>query len=177
MNTKIKIANTLEFLLQSKELDRISVKELVEACGVSRQTFYYHFQDILDVIEWSAQYKLDQALLRVKNFSSAEESIREILCISEENKVLIRRLMCSRKREYVESCIVDIFRAYIRELLSLNTLRLDLGFSDRELLLDFLAYGLAGVVLNHCSDENSDGEDLAARLCRLHLRLREGSIK
>ena len=49
VNMKIKIANALRTLSKQKSIDKITVKDLVELCGISRQTFYYHFQDILAV--------------------------------------------------------------------------------------------------------------------------------
>ena len=55
INMKAVIADAFVSLAQRKNVDKITVKDLVEACGISRQTFYYHFQDILEVIEWSMQ--------------------------------------------------------------------------------------------------------------------------
>lgn len=46
------IAETLHELLRKKPLDKITVKELADCCHISRQTFYYHFQDIMQVVEW-----------------------------------------------------------------------------------------------------------------------------
>ena len=57
VQVKPMIAEAFIRLSKQKNIDKITVKDLVEACGISRQTFYYHFQDILEVIEWS----LDQA--------------------------------------------------------------------------------------------------------------------
>lgn len=51
INKKEVIADAFVSLAQRKNADKITVKDLVEACGISRQTFYYHFQDILEVIE------------------------------------------------------------------------------------------------------------------------------
>ena len=58
MDMKAKIGETLSQLLCRKPLDKITVKELVDTCGISRQTFYYHFQDIYEVIELICQYEL-----------------------------------------------------------------------------------------------------------------------
>ena len=44
--TKKLLADGLKELLGKKRLDKITVNELVTACGVNRQTFYYKFQDI-----------------------------------------------------------------------------------------------------------------------------------
>ena len=47
------IAETFLKMIQHKNIDKITVKALIEECHISRQTFYYHFQDIMDVLEWS----------------------------------------------------------------------------------------------------------------------------
>ena len=54
-NMKGMIADAFVSLSGEKPIDKITVKDLVEKCSISRQTFYYHFQDILEVIEWSAE--------------------------------------------------------------------------------------------------------------------------
>ena len=64
------IAEAFIRLSKQKNIDKITVKDLVEACGISRQTFYYHFQDILEVIEWS----LDQAFSHLLEQSLAAEA-------------------------------------------------------------------------------------------------------
>ena len=45
-STKNQIMNALAALLRTKRLDDITVTELVERCGISRQAFYYHFSDL-----------------------------------------------------------------------------------------------------------------------------------
>lgn len=50
--TKRALAASLKKLLAEKALDRITVTDLTEDCGVNRQTFYYHFRDIYDLVEW-----------------------------------------------------------------------------------------------------------------------------
>lgn len=44
VDMKQMISNTMAGLLEHKSVDKITVKELVEACGISRQAFYYHFR-------------------------------------------------------------------------------------------------------------------------------------
>ena len=50
--TKEIIAKTFTELLDEKPMSKITVKDIVERCGVNRNTFYYHFKDIYDVLEW-----------------------------------------------------------------------------------------------------------------------------
>ena len=62
LSTKLALAGSLKHLLQKKFLDDITVKEIVEDCAVNRQTFYYHFQDIYDLLHWFLDHETAEAL-------------------------------------------------------------------------------------------------------------------
>lgn len=51
------IAESLNGLLETRSLDRVSVVELCERAGISRSTFYTYFDDIYCVGEWLWDYK------------------------------------------------------------------------------------------------------------------------
>ncbi|WP_270659822.1 TetR/AcrR family transcriptional regulator [Enterococcus thailandicus] len=48
---KQRIQTTLIFLLQEKELSKITVQEICETLDINRSTFYYHYMDIFDLAE------------------------------------------------------------------------------------------------------------------------------
>ena len=50
--TKTALEASLKKLLLKKPLDKITIRDLTEDCGISRMTFYYHFKDIYDLVEW-----------------------------------------------------------------------------------------------------------------------------
>lgn len=60
--TKIILAESLRRLMKKKPLDKIKIREIVEECGLNRQTFYYHFQDIYALLEWMYQYDGEQII-------------------------------------------------------------------------------------------------------------------
>ena len=51
-NTRHAMAQALKSLLHTHSLERITVRDIVERCGVGRQTFYYYFQDKYDLMDW-----------------------------------------------------------------------------------------------------------------------------
>ena len=53
--TKQALANALKQLLQKKQITKITINDIAEACGISRMTFYYHFKDIYDLADWTLQ--------------------------------------------------------------------------------------------------------------------------
>lgn len=79
VDMKEKIADQLNALLRRKSLDKITVKELVDGCGISRQTFYYHFQDIMDVVEWQQKRVLAQGIARSLAAPDPQSAIRSLV--------------------------------------------------------------------------------------------------
>ena len=53
--TKRALAASLKKLLAQKPLSKITIADITEDCGINRMTFYYHFQDIYDLIDWICQ--------------------------------------------------------------------------------------------------------------------------
>ena len=50
--TKYALENSLKKLLLQKPLNKITINDITEDCGVNRMTFYYHFKDIYDLVDW-----------------------------------------------------------------------------------------------------------------------------
>lgn len=144
VQVKPMIAEAFIRLSKQKNIDKITVKDLVEACGISRQTFYYHFQDILEVIEWS----LDQAFSHLLEQSLAaddpEAVLRGFLETSEESAELLQKLLHSQKREQVERLLVRSVRTYLKEVIERRGPVPGLSYEDMDTALSFCTYGVVG---------------------------------
>ncbi len=60
--TKRALEASLKNLLLKKPLDKITIQDIADDCGISRMTFYYHFKDIYDLVEWSCMEDATRAL-------------------------------------------------------------------------------------------------------------------
>ena len=88
-NTKKTLADALKHLLERKPLAKITVSDIIRECGLNRKTFYYHFQDIHDLLKWMLN---QEAIERIKSFSAAmefEEGMLFLLKYIEENKHIL----------------------------------------------------------------------------------------
>lgn len=63
LSTKIKLSKTLEKLLYTNDVSKITVSQLVSTCGVSRQTFYNNFEDIYELLYWSHAMLIEGLLI------------------------------------------------------------------------------------------------------------------
>ena len=60
--TKRALEASLKNLLLKKPLNKITVNDITDDCGINRMTFYYHFKDIYDLVEWSCLEDASKAL-------------------------------------------------------------------------------------------------------------------
>ena len=118
VDMKLLIAETFGKLAQRGNIDKITVKALIEECHISRQTFYYHFQDIMDVLEWSVR-RQTQALLEQ---SLAEKDLHSALQIfisfTVQQFPLLQKLMNSQRRPMFEKLMTGALETYLTELCS-----------------------------------------------------------
>lgn len=166
-NLKEKIAGTFMEMTRKKNFDKITIKDLVQECGISRQAFYYHFQDILDVIEWILQKGADELLERSLHVSGTKEAIRLFIDFSIKNRDFMHRLLASRQRERMEEMLHNSFRCYLENLCRHQTSEPALNYRDLDVALDFYTYGIAGVLMEHTKNTAVDSDILTDQLFRL----------
>lgn len=68
--TKRALEASLKNLLAQKPLDKITINDIATDCGINRMTFYYHFKDIYDLVEWSCVEDARKALEGKKTYDS-----------------------------------------------------------------------------------------------------------
>ena len=167
VNVKPLIADAFLKLSKKKNIDKITVKDIVDECGISRQSFYYHFQDILEVIEWSAEQAFQKLLERSMETDDAEAVFQDFITASDEASAMLRKLLNSQKREQVERLMVRSVRAYLQELIQRKGPIADIPYEDAEAALSFCTYGIVGLLLEYCEKKDVDRERLARQMYRL----------
>lgn len=80
--TKMLIAQTLKGLMSETPLDKISVQDIVHACGINRKTFYYHFADKQELICWI----FDSDFSKLEDVNGNSELLQKILKYMYANK-------------------------------------------------------------------------------------------
>ena len=167
MDMKAVIADNLRELLKHKKLDKITVKELVEMCNISRQTFYYHFQDIMDVIVWHQNQVLKQSIEKNLSAPTYQDAIRGIVQEIFQSRDLIEQLLSSQRREDVERLFLQAVRSYLQEILRMKAPSATVSAGDIETILCFYSCGLVGTVLANLNRKNLDVDTLSDQICRL----------
>ena len=74
--------------MAKKPLAKISVREIAEDCGVNRQTFYYHFEDIYDMVRWMYQQEAVMLMAKREGVPLWQDGLLQLLRYIEENKAV-----------------------------------------------------------------------------------------
>ena len=73
--TKQALEESLKHMLLKKPLDKITIRDITEDCGISRMAFYYHFKDIYDLVEWACIEDASKALQGKKTYETWQEGL------------------------------------------------------------------------------------------------------
>ena len=101
--TKRALVASLKDLLAEKPLDKITVTDLTEHCGVNRMTFYYHFKDIYDLVEWACIESATRALAGQQTYDTWQQGFLQILQALQKDKVFVTKVYHSISREHIEN--------------------------------------------------------------------------
>lgn len=164
---KERIAREFIRLARAGSIDRITVKDIVEACHITRQTFYYHFRDLLDVIDWSLRRTVEELAEKSLQLDSRQQVMELFLTEAVQAKDLIRRLLDSQLREQTERLLVEAVRAWFQEMADRRELLEDVSRADAQVALDFYSYAVVGILLEYCGRPRLDVKRLAGQLTRL----------
>ncbi len=80
-------------LLKQKPLDQIRVRELMELCGLRRQSFYYHFKDVYELFEWSVGRERALLLDRQAECLTWQQAMRALLDRAAEERAFYRAVL------------------------------------------------------------------------------------
>lgn len=148
--TKEKIQTALWKLLPDKPFGEITVKEVVELCGISRQTFYYHFQDLYGVVEWQFQIMSEEMLAYLKSADSKDRqrALEIIVEKMRENKPLLLNIYRAFPRSYLERYIIRWSQPFLRDQIRERGKRYPISEEAVEFLIDLYSFGIASILLN-----------------------------
>ncbi|PWM14582.1 MAG: hypothetical protein DBX97_23055 [Collinsella tanakaei] len=149
--TKLQLAAALKTLMAQKPMDKITIAELTNMCNIRRQSFYYHFEDIYDLLRWMIQNEAISLLQQQEGALLWKEGFLQLFRYLEENRAVCLCALKSVGRDHLrrlfEADIYAIIHRTIEELGKKIGVRNDLdSFVDVEMLTHFYVVALAGMM-------------------------------
>lgn len=147
-NTKQILEESLKKLMLKKPLDKITIRDLTEDCGISRMTFYYHFKDIYDLIEWACLADATKALAGKKTYDTWSEGLVQIFEVVYENKPFILNAYRCISRDQIENFLFHLTSDLLMGVVEEKAADTDISEEDRRFIADFYKYSFVGIMLD-----------------------------
>lgn len=171
--TKKTLANSLGDLLIKKPLNKITITEIAEECGLNRMTFYYHFSDIIDLIEWTFIDGLKQALEAINNYGTWEDEVSKVFEGLYENKEFILNIYHSVSGDQVEIFLYKVIYNLMVNVVEVFSKGMNISDKDKIFIANFYKFAFAGLIVDWI--KNDMQEDPALIIEKLE-RLMQGNI-
>ncbi len=166
--TKRALEESLKRLLLEKPLGKITIADITNDCGISRMTFYYHFQDIYDLVEWACEEDAARAIAGNKTADTWQTGLLDTFLALRENKPFIASIYHDMSREQVERFLVPVVSDLVKSVVDEHAARRHVREQDRDFIARFFAHALIGTVLDWIArDMRDDPQQLVQRVATI----------
>ena len=166
--TKLVIMRVFENLLSVKPLEKITVKDITDQCGISRNTFYYHYQDIYQVFKAYIDYSLEEIFkfLQQENEKDQDHICEKAVEFLENHRTIFENILRSAKSEEVHKILDDGSSRFFRYVIDRVGEGIDSEPEDREMICAMCQHAVGEIMHEWLSRENADKKSLSDILMR-----------
>ncbi len=163
--TRDAIKTSFRQLLEEKPYRKITVKDIVDRCGINRNSFYYHFEDVPSLLDEILQEQLDAVIAEYSEIRSAEECMNIIMQTIKNRQRSVMHIYNSVARDTYERHLWRLTERTVRCFLETAFPDARLTPEDREVIVRMLKCECFGSVTEWL--EGGMRQDIAAYHRRL----------
>ena len=156
--TKLALSNALKELLTEQPFEKISISDICDRCRMNRKSFYYHFRDKYDLVNWIFDTEFI-ALMQEHNLDFSEPSYSfderwkslEIHCrYFYDNRQFYRRVLTVEG----QNSFASHFREFLQPILRLRVTELLEQDDVPQMVYDFVVDGIVCAIERWLLDKN-----------------------
>jgi probable dihydroxyacetone kinase regulator len=151
--TKRALEESLKHLLLQKPIDKITINDIAEDCGINRMTFYYHFKDIYDLVEWSCYEDASKALAGMKTYDTWQQGFRQIFEAVKENKPFIINVYRTVSREQIEKYLDKVTYDLLINVVNEEAKDMAIDEREKEFIAHFYEHAFVGLMLDWINND------------------------
>ena len=176
--TKKAIKQSFIKLLNMRPLSQITVKDIVEDCGINRNTFYYHYEDLPTLLKEIVTELADEVIDEYPDVDSMEQCLEVALKFALENKKAALHIFNSVNRDIFEQYLLQVCEhvlgTYINKLFG----DAKISDSDKTLIIRYYKSECFGIIIEWmCSGMDDDIMQNLHRIMELRNGMAEEMIR
>ncbi|MEG1241415.1 MAG: TetR/AcrR family transcriptional regulator [Oscillospiraceae bacterium] len=146
--TRKEIVASFLRLLEKKPFAKITIKDIADDCGINRNTFYYHYQDIYGLAEAIFIKDVEKEIAHTQWYENWQEFYLKSIRFFKEHVNITYNIYNSVKRDKLENYVFRITNTFMRDFVNRDAEGLSVSEEDRRFIADFYTYAFEGVALN-----------------------------
>ncbi|GCD08574.1 dihydroxyacetone kinase transcriptional activator DhaS [Clostridium tagluense] len=145
--TKKALALSIKKLMETIPLSKLSIHEIVDNCGINRQTFYYHFKDKFDLVNWIYYTEAIENIDNCKNYAHWTDGMYKTLVYFLSNKSFYINALNTPGQNafdgYLFEKTYDLIMGVINDISS----KIKVSDKDKNFIADFYTYAFVGITV------------------------------
>lgn len=170
-DTKIKIIESFKELCITKPISKITISDITNYCKLNRNTFYYHFQDIYDLIEYILKNEITKVLTSV-DINDIERLLGAVFDYVDDNRKFLKSVYKAFDRDNLRKLLYPYFYGTLNSLMEeygINDFINDEGF--KIFAINFYTDGIAQSIVNYIQDDTITKDKIIKYLLMLNNNL------
>lgn len=153
--TEWAIINATLELAKKKPFNRITIKEITSGLGISRNTFYYHFRDIYDVLSRYLSCEVFSKLDRAESLDEFLGMVNVIFKKLNKEKTCFVKIYHTIGYEPFKEYVAKNLTASVQHLVGTMDREKSLSANDLRLICSFYQHAMAGILLDWINSDDS----------------------
>lgn len=145
--TKKAIAAGIKELTKKKSFDKITILDITEICGLTRQTFYYHFQDKFELVDWIYYNETVAIIVHDLTFENWDDKVLQMLTQMKSEDYFyentLKSTLESEFREYLFRVTSELFCNIIDKIAVNHSIEQE----EKKFIAEFYAFGIVGIII------------------------------
>ena len=166
--TKRALEQSLKNQLLKKPLNKITVSDIADDCGINRMTFYYHFKDIYDLVEWACLEDARKALEDKKTYSTWQQGLLQIFEAVRNNEPFIINVYRCVHKEQVEKYLNPLGDNLILDVIEEECVDITIRDEDKYFIARVYSYIFIGLMMDWIKENmREDPQKIVDHLAKL----------
>lgn len=154
--TKESIVNAVKTLLAQKKVRKLTVKNIVEESNITRQTFYYYFEDIPDLLKWILNRNTNKVLEETLAQGDAESCLHYLFLLALNVRPYVKQGLETNYRTEIKQMVEDYFFDFFMLVAEKRKLYPQCNHSDLKYIMKYHSQAVLGMIRNWSEEDNND---------------------
>lgn len=154
------IMSTFMQLLEGESLDKITVHDIVEECEINRNTFYYHYSDIYDLLDDVFRMETEKFMSEdIDENTTFGEEYERAACFVLKYKKAILHIYDSKKRDVLQNYLETLAFSFISRFVKKEADGYGLPDEDIDYITGFYTHAIVGNTLGWIKRKLPSGQE------------------